>query len=156
MSEQHFTMLHKDDPISWAFMPYALDRITRFCVEHQTDMDGRELARIVGQSFLEDDPLMLCAVCYEKGVGVFAHALACIENITGNKFLTILQMETDRPFADRKALKRVWEQFRAWGLKHMAGEARLVTRTPAQAKVFERYYGFKQLRIVMSKSLMEN
>ena len=151
---QHFVILHKDDPLAWALMPHVLARIERFCDKHQTDLDGKELARIVQYNFVQDDPLMICATAYEKGKGVFAHALACIDDITGNRFLTIMQMETDKPFGCRDDVNEVLNRLRIWGLNHMAGEARIVTRTPAQVRVFERYYGFKQHRVMMSKSLL--
>jgi hypothetical protein len=156
MSEQRFVLLRKEDPLAWALMPHVLDRIEKFCNKHQTDVNGKELVKIVQRCFVEENPLVICAAAYEKGQGVFAHALASIDNITGTKFLTIMQMETDRPFADREAMMDIWRQLRIWGLNHMANEARLVTRTPAQVRMFEQYYGFKQHRIMMLKSLMED
>lgn len=156
MTEQRFVVINKDNPIAWALMPLVLDRIDKFCTKHQTDFVGTELVKVVRRSFLEDDPLIICIAAYEKGKGVFAHALACIDDILGFKCMTVLQTETDRKFDDREALMGMWQHLRAWGLNHMVSEARLVTRTPAQVRMFERYYGFKQRRVMMSKSLMEN
>ena len=154
--EQQFILLHKSNPAAWAFMPYALERIKKFAVKYQTDTNPDEIASLIMVHFVSDKPVLVAGVAYQPGDGVFAHVLACIDDITGNRFLTIMQMETDIPFSDREPVKRMFEELKVWGLQNGAEEARIVTSDKAHARMFERYYGFKQHRIVMRKSLLES
>jgi len=152
---QDFLVLDKRNPMAWAFMPYALERIKRFSVKYQTDTDPDALASLIQQHFVSDKPLLKVIVGYQKGHGVFAHALACIDDITGIRFLTIMQLESDIPFEDREEVARMFGQFEEWGRQHGAIEVRLVTMDQKHVRMFERYYGFKQHRISMNKSLLE-
>ena len=152
---QEFLVLHKSDPRAWAFMPYALERIKRFAVKYGTDTKPEELADLIQQHFVSDKPLLLVAVAYEKGKGVFAHALASIDDITGNRFLTIMHLESDIPFDDPAEVRRILEQFKVWGLQNGAESSQVVTKDEARARLFERQYGFKQHRILLRKSLLE-
>jgi hypothetical protein len=155
--EQQFVVLHKSNPIAWALMPHALERIKRFAVKYETDTKPEELAVIIQQHFISDKPLLLVIVAYKPGEGVFAHALACIDDITGLRFLTIMQLETDIPFEDRNGVNRMWDQFKVWGLENGAKEARIVTMDDnVHVRMFQRYHGFKKHRISMRKSLLED
>jgi len=153
--EQQFVVLNKANPMAWALMPYAIERIKQFCIKHRTDVNPEELANLVQQHFLADNPLLLVIVGYQKGVGVFAHALGSIDDLTGNRFMTVMQFETDIPFQDREELKRMWDQFRLWGIANGATDGQLVTMDDAHVRMFKRYYGFKRHRITMRKSLLE-
>ncbi len=155
LSNQQFIMLRKDNPLAWALIPYAIERVKKFCTTFGTDTDPDKLAALIQQHFVSDDPLMLVMVGVEKGRGIFAHALGCIDEITGRRFLTIMHMESDEPYRDREAIKAAFLEFKVWGLKHGASEAQLVTSDEAHARMFERFYGFKKHRILMRKSLVE-
>jgi hypothetical protein len=156
MDSQSFLLLDKANPMAWAFMPYALERIKRFIVKYRTDTDPDVLASLIQQHFVMDEPLLKVAVGYQKGKGVFAHALACIDDITGTRFLTIMQLESDILFEDRKEVIKILDGFEAWGRKYGAKEVRLVTMDRKHVRMFERYYGFKeQHRIAMHKALSE-
>jgi hypothetical protein len=152
---QEFLVLHKDDPRAWAFMPFALARIKRFAVKYGTDTKPDALAELIQQHFISDKPLLLVAVAYEKGLGVFAHALASIDDVTGNRFLTIMHLESDIPFDDPEEVEKVLEQFKVWGLQNGAESAQVITSTEARARLFEKRYGFKRHRILLRKSLLE-
>jgi len=154
--EQQFLLLEKTNPMAWAFMPYALDRIKRFAVKYETDTRPEELAALIQTHFVSDAPLLKVAVAYQKGKGVFAHALACIDDITGTRFLTIMQLESDIPFKDRSEVNNMMGQFKMWGLRNGAVEIRLVTMDEKHVRMFERYHGFKKHRISMNKSLLED
>jgi len=153
--EQHYIILRKEDPIAWALLPYAIERIKRFCVKYETDGSPDELAKLIRHHFVVDDPLILVAVGYEQGRGVFAHTLACLDEILGKRILTIMQVESDIKL-DREAAKLIFAEFKVWGLKHNADEVRLVTPDESRANHFETVYGFKKHRIVMRKSLLES
>ena len=153
--EQQFLMLDKSNPMAWAFMPYAVERIKRFAVKYETDTQPEALAALVQTHFVSDNPLLMVAVGYEKGLGVFAHALACIDDITGKRFMTIMQLESDVPFKDRAEIDRMMHQFEVWGRQNGAVETRLVTMDERHVRMFERYHGFKKHRISMNKSLVE-
>jgi len=154
--EQKFVFLRKEDPLAWALMPYAVARIKKFCTTFGTDTDPDQLADLVQKHFVSDDPLMVVVVGVKKGVGVFAHALACIDEITGNRFLTIMHMESDLPYEDREAVKAVFLELKIWGLKHGAAEAQIVTSDEDHVRMFKLFYGFKYHRTLMRLSLMEN
>ena len=153
--DQQFVVLVKENPLAWALMPHAIARIKQFSVKYETDTDPGALAALIHQHFISDNPLLLVIVAYEKGAGVFAHALACIDDITGKRFLTIMQFETDIPFKNRSELGLMFNQFKVWGLGNGATEARIVTMDEKHVRMFERYYGFKKHRISMNKSLLE-
>jgi hypothetical protein len=152
---QQFFILKKEDPLSWALLPHAIERVKRFCTTFGTDMNPDELAKLIQHHFVSDDPLMIVRVGVEKGRGIFAHALACIDEITGNRFLTIMHMESDEPYRDREAIREAFTEFKIWGLKHGASQCQLVTPDEAHARMFERFYGFKKHRILMRLSLLE-
>jgi hypothetical protein len=157
MSSEQFIVLSKDNPLAWALVPHALERIKRFSVKYETDTNPEVLADLIQQHFVSDKPLLLVIVAYRPGKGVFAHALACIDDITGSRFVTIMQLETDIPFKDRAEVKRMWDQFKVWGLENGATEARIVTMDDnIHARMFQRYHGFKKHRISMRKSLLED
>jgi len=155
--DQIFLMLEKSNPIAWGLLPKAIERIKKFCVEYGTDIDPDQLASLIQQQFISENPLLLVAVGYKPGKGVFAHALGAIDEITGNRFLTIMQFERDEdvPFADRSEVMRMFEQYKLWGLSNGAKEMQLVTRSPELVKLFE-LYGFKLHRYLMRLSLMES
>jgi len=153
--EQQFIVLHKSNPVAWALMPHALNRIKRFAVKYETDTEPEALAALVEQHFVSEEPLLLVIVAYQSGEGVFAHALACIDDILGKRFLTIMQFETDIVFEDRSELSRMLKQFEVWGQQHNATEVRLVTMDESHVRLFQRYYGFKKHRISMNKPLLE-
>ena len=155
MSEQQLMILDKHDSLSWVLMPKALERIEKFCRKYQTDTNADELVNLVQMHFVAENPLLMVAVGFQPGKGVFAHALACIDENIGNRFVTIMQLESDVPFEDRKAVNLILDQFKLWGLSHNAIEVNIVTTDEAHARLFKRYYGFRQHRIVMRKSLME-
>ena len=150
---QQLMILDKSDSLSWALMPLAVERIKTFCHFYQTDTNAEALANLVHLHFVADQPLMKVAVGFQKGRGVFAHLLACIDENVGNRFLTIMQVEADVPFEDRDAVNDIYKQLEAWAVSHGAIEANIVTLDTAHVKLFERFYGFKQHRIVMRKPL---
>jgi hypothetical protein len=152
---QRYFILRKDDPLSWALMPQAVERIRQFCVTFGTDTDPDQIADYIQKNFVMDDPMMVVMVGVEKGRGVFAHALACIDEITGSRFLTIMHMESEEPYRDREALKAAFTELKIWGLKHGASQCQLVTSDEAHVRMFERFYGFKKHRVLMRLSLLE-
>jgi hypothetical protein len=155
--EQQFLMLTKDNPLAWALMPYALIRIKNFCVEHGTDLDPERIAQLVQEHFISDKPLLLVAVGFQKGRGVFAHALGAIDELTGNRFLSIMQFQHDKdiPFNNKEEVIHIFEQYKLWGLANGAKEVQIVTNTPALVKLYERY-GFKLHRYQMRTTITEN
>lgn len=152
---QQYYLLKKEDSLAWALMPLAIERIKKFCLNVATDSHPGRLADLVQKHFVSDDPLMVVAVGVEKGAGVFAHCLACIDEITGNRFLTIMQFETDKAFEDREAVMEMLGRLKVWGMQHGAAEAQLLTSSDALVEVFEKRYGFKKHRILMRCHLME-
>lgn len=152
---QQFVVLNKNNPVAWALMPHALSRIERFAVKYETDTPPEALSALVEQHFVSETPLLMAIVAYQSGKGVFAHALACIDDILGRRFLTIMQFETDIAFEDRSELGKMLKQFEVWGQQNGATEVRLVTMDETHVRLFQRYYGFKKHRISMNKPLLE-
>jgi hypothetical protein len=152
---QQYIILKKEDPLSWALFPQTIERVKNFCRSFGTDTDPDQLADLIQKHFVADDPLMVLVAGVEKGRGVFAHALACIDEITGRRFLTIMHMESDEPYRDQEAIKNVLTELKVWGLKHGAMQAQIVTSDEAHVRMFERFYGFKKHRILMRMSLVE-
>lgn len=153
MDEQQFIILRKENPAAWALMPHAIDRIKRFCVTYGTDLNPEVVAQLVQSNFISDKPMIMIVVGYRRDIGVFCHAMGVIDDITGNRFLTIVQFESDIPFADRKQVAEMWKEFEKFGLLRGAKEAQLVTSSPKLVDVFEKRYGFKQHRFMMRKEL---
>lgn len=155
MNEQRYFILHRDSPLSWALMPYAIERIKKFCVDYGTDLNPEIVADLVQQNFISDSPKIMIIVGYQKDVGIFCHVMGVIDDITGNKFLTILQFKSDIPFDDKEQVAKMWKKLQAFGLKHGAKEAQLITASDKLVKVFDEKYGFKLHRYLMRKDLEE-
>ncbi len=124
-----FFLLDMDNPVAWALMPYAIERVKVFCLKYHTDTDPERMAELIRLNFVADNPLILMAVGYKKGVGVFLHCMVGIEDITGNRFLTIMQYESDLPIPEsaRGDLMEAYRKIEEWGKQHGAQAVNFVT-----------------------------
>jgi hypothetical protein len=155
--EQFYLLLKKKNPLAWALMPHALERVKKFCVDYETDVDPIEIEKLIQQHFVSDKPVLMIAVGYMPGHGIFCHALACIDEITGTRFLTVMQFkrDDDLEFEDREKLMQIWEQLRVWGRDNGAKQAQLVTLSEKHVDYFTKNFGFKLHRYLMRQPLGE-
>ena len=142
--------LDKHDSLSWALIPAVFKRIRKFIKEYHTDGDPKILTELIEKHFIAEKPLMLMVAGVEDGE-VVGHILAAIDEFTGKRWLTILQLDIDKKYRKQlfKERKVVWEKLLDWGRLNFATEVQILTPTDSRTRLFEKYFGLKQHRILM-------
>jgi hypothetical protein len=144
--------LEKQNPEAWAFMPYTLERVGKFCFNHATDIPATTVANALMSNFVSDKPITKVWIAQNDTLELIGHCLALIEEAHGIRRLTILQWEMDES-VDRNALQQAFDEITAWGIECGTTEMQLLTINEKLQKVFERYWGFRTARIVMRRPL---
>ena len=140
----------RDDAWSWGIMPFALDRIQRFCGTYDTDSDPKELSEQVARLFSAGDcRLGLWVIIRDSKV--VAHMLAQPEPILTERgpwsYLLIRQAEADKGIDLRQDSKLALESLKQWSKS--LGLNRIVMVTHRNEAPMLRRWGFQPFKSIM-------
>lgn len=144
--------LEKNDPFSWALAPIIFERIKKFIVKYNCDGDPETMVKVVQQHFILDNPLMLMLAGLDDNSKVIGHALACIDELHGKRWLTIMHLELDE-LNELEVKREALAKLKKWGMDRGATEAQILTSTDSRVRLFTEQYGFKEHRIQMRQPI---
>ena len=145
--------LHRSNPLAWALLPAALDRVRKFRATYERFGDVERLCRVIEAHFLTDDPNLLLIVGYD-GEKLVGHLLLTLDEWMGDKFVMIHQYEWDTalPRAEvREHLARIEE----WARRKGAGQVRVIAEGPVRERAYRAFYGFEGGKTLMTKKVKE-
>lgn len=138
-------VLDKNIPEHWGYFGQLLERAGDFCQKYDSDADPKELENILISHFAQGSNLMMFLVTVQEGA-IVGHLIASLDVWCGARFATILQYELDKGSTiDRTEGKRLLD---AWAAMHGV-RLQLLARNARIAKLFNRYWGFNPVRILM-------
>ena len=144
----------RDYPISAAYMPYAIDRLMRFCTTYDTDTVPAELAEQAWRLYGAGDPRLGLWIGVEGG-HVFGHLLAQPEPFDRPQgpwqYVLIRQAEVDQHVNAISAAKTCFKQCEAWARSF--GVTRLVMLTHRNEESMTRKWGFQRYKVIMEKKI---
>lgn len=156
----HLIPLDPYDPNLGVLVPIVAKRITEFAREHTPELDPVLQTRAVMVPLWAQDPFVLVLAMVNTEGSVVGHAVATINTDGLSHWIMVSQTQADGAVGD--AVKRSIEYAGTWvatkinPLLHTRGQApvtQMVMVTGRNEKVWERAFGFRLERRVMSRSL---
>lgn len=150
-------VFHRSDPLSWALMPYACERIWRFCETFPTDFSQGAAAFVetFQVNFASPDPRMVLLVVIE-GEQLVGHALLDIQTYWKKTVVNVQQLRIDRPWPRAELdqeIARIEPVLAAWAARHGATEFRCLTASGTVARVLRSRYGFEEHGILIRRDI---
>lgn len=157
----HLIRLDPYDPNLGVLVPIVAKRVMEFAREHSKEMDSLRVAQGIMVPLWSRDPMtvVLAMVNAETGV-VVGHAVIQIATDGTQHWVTIPQTQADGAVGD--AVKRSIEWAESWVKREVnplltqngrSPITQMVMVTGRNEKAWERTYGFKVQRRVMSRPL---
>jgi hypothetical protein len=134
--------------LSWSLMPQFLERVTNFCITHQTDTPPDLITKNMKIHFANSSDL-LGAWAVMAGSRMIGHFLSLVESVGDKKYVLVYQAETDE--VSSETTWKVFDELRAWCDGIGITEVRMVT--PREASAFERRYGFERKHQILRLDL---
>lgn len=133
------------EPQHWALLPYAVERIERFCAKYPTDLIGARVREFVTTNFINPDQLVMGLIVMVESGRVVGHALTSLESRGYRRVGFVVQLECDVPMSG--ALRReLTERGLKWA--RAGGAHCLEASTWLDPRVVRRY-GFQVYRSVI-------
>ena len=143
--------LQRDSAVAWAWMPLALDRIQRFCVEFDTDSLPWEMVEMVRVWFSMGDPRLGLWIAVREGQHLVGHILAHPEPAGASqwRYCLIRQAWVDPGVDLRREATGVFQAVDAWARSLGLGELLIVTHRNQAAMA--RRWGFSADKVLMRR-----
>ena len=156
----HIVRLDPYDPNLGLLVPIVAKRIIAFAKEYMGEMNPVLVTRAVMVPLWSQDPFtLLLALVSPEGL-VVGHAVATVNTDGANYWVTVSQTQADGAVGD--AVKRCIEYAEQWVenevnpvllIQGRMPVKRMVMITSRNEKVWERAYGFKMDRRIMSRPI---
>jgi len=143
-------LLHRSWPESYAYLPIAFDRITKFCTKYNDDSPPEVLCETLLTEFAKNAPGTIVVLGLRPDGSVCGHALVALEMWLSGKMATVLQMESDEPLK-RTEMEAAFSVICKWAEDNGAKELQIFARDHRLERVFRRFYGFETKRIFMKR-----
>jgi hypothetical protein len=142
--------LVKTNPYAWWAMPAFLGRVARFLQRYDTDSQYDQLAYRIQADFINAKPSSMAFVAVRDSV-IVGHVLVLLEPWGSKLYANVFQYELDKTGRGRvppDEIRSCWEQIQDWAREQGCVSFRILARSPAAARLFERY-GFRVHRYLM-------
>lgn len=145
-------VVEKSDPLAWGLMPMLCERIRAFCTKYDSDAKPETFIQQLQTSFVLREPGIIGMLLLDGNVNVTGHIVVSLEEWMGTRMATILQLESDEPLTE-ELVRAPLEWFEWWAIANKAEHFQCFARNQAAARLFERKYGFQNMRVLMRKKL---
>lgn len=160
MNVVHLIKLDPYDPHLGVLVPIVAKRITEFAREHMQELDPLGVTQSVMVPLWARDPSVLVLAMVNVEGSVVGHACVSINTDGVNHWVMVSQTQADGAVGD--AVKRAIEYTHAWVRDEVNPRLMALGRNPVthmvmvtgrNEKAWERAYGFKLERRVMSREI---
>lgn len=144
--------LHRDNPLSWGFVPYTLERIAAFCTKYDTDSTSNDAVDAVRAWFTSGDKRLGLWIAYDiHSFEILGHVWANPEPFHADhwKYMLIRQVDAEgvtKPFA-----RQIFNELKDW--TKSIGLSRIVILTHRSARAMTKRWGFKLYKSLMDISI---
>lgn len=144
--------VQRDTPISWAWFPFVLARIARFCEKFDTETEPLEMVDLVRNLFCNGDPRLGLWICIANQQ-IIGHTLAMPEPFGSEhwKYCLIREAEVDPGVDVRKETEDVFEDVKRWA--NSIGLSKIMMLTHRNSEAMARRWGFTKYKTVMEMNL---
>lgn len=152
MSDLQTFKVHRDDPRSWRYMPEILDRLSKFCLNYDTETRPSDVVDLVRAWFCYGDSRLGLWVLLRDDA-IAGHVFATPEPL-GSEYVTyilIRQAEVDPGFDSRKECEQVFDELKRWAKSF--GASRILQLTHRDTAAFYRRWGFEPFKVLMKLDL---
>ena len=147
--------MHHTNPVSWVFMPQLINRVRKFSVDLNLDLNPDLMEEMVRVNFVARNPQVLALASIEdtKVVGHLVASIDVLNDYRGNKvkrYLTILQAEHDKDHPmDNDYRRDCMEVCMEWAKANYCDAIQLLCEGEWRVKLFRDRYGFKVHKTIM-------
>ena len=144
--------VQRDSPISWAWVPFVLARIARFCEKYDTETEPLEMVELVRNLFSTGDPRLGLWILVADHQ-IIGHILCMPEPFGANhwKYVLVREAEIDPDIDVRKEAEEAFEQIKTW--TRSLGLSRIMMLTHRREDSMARRWSFKPYKAVMQLQL---
>ena len=142
------------------FLYEVLAAVDAFCLKYGSEDTGPGLAKDIIDALHMEHPTTLVWVAVDEEWRLLTHAIATVLQRGKARWVEISQLER-HDAADMPAILEGFGEIEKWGASFGATEVRLLTVvdvrggkiTSGRGRLFERVYGFKPYRLLMTKEI---
>lgn len=152
MTQTKVLRIQRDDPLAWAWFPFVLARIAKFCTMYDTETEPLEMVDLVRGLFSNGDPRLFLSICIADHQ-VIGHILAMPEPFGSEhwKYMLIRQAEVDAGVDVRNETKQAFNEVVEWTRKH--GLRKIMMLTHRREDSMAKRWGFIPYKAVMQMKL---
>ena len=146
-------ILNRNQPNDWYWHPRAMDRIARFCNEHEEQADVPALIQNLQQSFVLDDPGLIVVVFF-RDLDLIGHMLCERALLYHRPIIMVHQYLLDHGIPAETRDKCI-EIVKAWGKESGAEFIQWLVRSNKLATLYRRYFKAKAHSLIMRVQIEE-
>lgn len=145
----HVVRVDPYHPSLGVLAPLVAARMVEYAKAHTPEVDpGQFTANLMSKVWGRDLDIIVLAVVNEKG-HLFGHVVATLQDYGAEKWVMVIQTKQDADVGD--AIVRAMQDLEAWGREN--GAQRLLLSSHRADSKWQKKYGFKTHRYLMTKSL---